>query len=154
MKNGMTNGKERERVLGGLEVEAFLNLGSEHLFLLFTQTRVIMAHHAKTGRGSVPLYGLFGKMSKVMRRAPGKKGMLGKMAEMDQAGILNLHRENFSIGYPSVVSMKVEPIERGRSKITLVTTDQKFELYASPVAVEGVRSSVQSVLGRKVAYRS
>lgn len=152
--HNMTVGeKDREKVLGGLEVEAPLRLGSEHLFLLFTQTRAIMAHQAKMGQGSVPLYGLLGKMSEGIRRSPGKKGMLEKMSTMDPAGILGLHPDNFSIEYPRFVSLTVEPGARGRSKVTIVTLDEKFELYASPVAAEGVRDSVQTLLREKAHYK-
>jgi len=144
---------EGEKVVGGLEVEALLRLGSEHLFLLFTQSRVILAHHAKIGRASVPLYGLLGKMSEGMRRTPEKRGLLEKMALMDPAGILRLHSDNFSIEYPRVVSLTVERGRVAKSRITIVTTDQKIELYASPVALEGVRDSIQSLLGGKADYK-
>jgi len=146
-------GVEGEKVVGGLEVEAILRLGSEHLFLLFTQSRVILAHHAKMGRASVPLYGLLGKMSEGMRRTPEKRGLLEKMALMDPAGILRLHPDNFSIEYPRLVSLTVEPGSVSKSRITLVTTDQKIELYASRVALEGVRDSIQSLLGGKADYK-
>ena len=142
-----------EKVLSGLEVEAFLKVGSEHLFLLFTQTRVILAHHSKTGRGSVPLYSIFGKMSEGFKRASDKRKMLEKMAEMTPTQILSLRADNFSIEYPRVVSMTVEPEDWPRSKITIVTGDQKLELYGSQVAAEGVRESVQSLLRGKAEYK-
>jgi hypothetical protein len=50
--------------------------------------------------------------------------------------------------------MRVESGEKmGRAKITLLTRDQKIELYASPVAVEGVREDVKSLLKEKAEYR-
>jgi len=147
------NRNDGEKVLGGLEVEAFLRFGSEHLFLLFTQSRIILAHQAKIGRSAVPLYGLLGKMSEGLKRSPGK-GALQRFADMDPSGILSLNPENFSIEYPHVVSMRVEPAEsRGRTKITLVTRDQKIELYASPTAARGVREDVQSLLRGKIEYK-
>jgi hypothetical protein len=75
------------------------------------------------------------------------------MAEMDPTRILELHAENFAVDYSRVVSLRVEHEPRGgRSKITLVTSDGKYELYASPVAVEGVREDVFSLLVGKVEY--
>src|SRR2546426_10200412 len=146
------NRNDGEKVLGGLEVEAFLRLGSEHLFLLFTQSRIILAHQAKIGRSAVLLYGLLGKMSEGLKRSLGK-GALKKFADMDPSGIVSLNPENFSIEYPRVVTLRVEPAGDGRSKITLVTIDQKIELYASLVASDGVREQVKSLLDTRVEYR-
>jgi hypothetical protein len=75
------------------------------------------------------------------------------MAEMDPTRILELHAENFAVPYSRVVSLRVEHEPRGgRSKITLVTSDGKYELYASPVALEGVREDVLALLQGKVEY--
>ena len=141
-----------ERVLSGLEVEALLRIGSEKIFLLFTQTRLILAHQAKMGRSTVPLYGLLGKMSEGLRRSPDKTGMLQKMADMEPNGILALHPDNLSIEYPDIVRVTFEPYAGSRSKLTLVTSDQKIELYASLVAADGVRESVESLLPGKIDY--
>ena len=151
--SGPIKSETGERVLGGLEVESPLRFGSERLFLLFTQSRLILAHHAKLGRVSVPMYSLFGKMAEGLRKPGRKTGSLEKMALMEPDGILGLHRDNFSVEYPQVVSVKVEPAG-GKSRITLVTMDQKYELYASPVAVDGVEHDLRSLLGRRVEYRS
>ena len=143
-----------ERVLGGLEVEVLLKLGREHLFLLFTQNRMLLAHHVKTGAGSVVLSSMLGKMAGGLRRGSAKAEALRKIAEMDPTRILELHAENFAVDYSKVVSMRVEHESRaGRSKITLVTSEGKYELYASPVAVEGIREDVLSLLQGKAEYR-
>ena len=145
--------KMMEKVLSGLEVEALLKLGSEHLFLLFTQSRLILAHRAKLGRGSVPLYSLFGKMAEGFKKTREKDGSLQRMAAMEPDSILKLHRDNFSVEYPRVVSVQVEPTGR-RTRITLITSDKKYELYASAIAVEGVREDLKSFLGNRVEYRT
>jgi len=75
------------------------------------------------------------------------------MADMKPEGILSLHPENFSIEYPQVVTLRVEPAGGERSKITLVTMDQKIELYSSLVAANGVREQVKSLLDTRVEYR-
>jgi hypothetical protein len=145
---------DEEKVLSGLEVEALLRVGREHLLLLFTQNRLILAHQGKTGRSAVPLYGLLGKMSEGLRRMPAKKGLLRSVADMKPSRILSLHAENFSLDYSKVVSMMVQPdVANNNMRITLVTPDQKYELYASQVAVEGVREFVQSVLSDRVEFR-
>jgi len=66
---------------------------------------------------------------------------------------LKLHRDNFSVEYPRVVSVQVEPTGR-RTRITLITSDKKYELYASAIAVEGVREDLKSFLGNRVEYRT
>jgi len=143
-----------EKILGGLEVEAFLRLGREHLFLLFTQKRMLLAHHAKTGAGSIVLSSMLGKMAGGFRRGSAKAEALRKIAEMDPTRILELHPENFAVDYSRVVTMRVEHESAGgRSKITLVTSEGKYELYASPVAVEGIREDVLSLLQGKAEYR-
>ena len=145
--------QKTEKVLTGLEVEAMLTLGSEHLFLLFTQSRLILAHRAKLGRGSVPMYSLLGKMAEGFKRTHEKDGSLQKMAGIEPDGILKLHRDNFSVEYPHVVSVRIEPTGR-RTRITLITPDKKYELYASAVAVEGVRDDLETFLGGRVEYRT
>jgi len=144
---------DRERVLGGLEVEALLRVGSERLFLVFTRSRLILAHQAKLGRGSVPMVGLFGKMADGFKRNADRTASLQKLGEMEPEGILRLDRDNFAIDFHRVVSLIVEPVE-GRSKVTLVTPDDKFELYASRTAAEGVREELGVLLAGKVEYRT
>ena len=143
----------QEKVLSGLEVEAVLRLGSEHLFLLFTQTRLILAHQEKIGRSAVPIYGMLGKMSEGLGRSRVKTGSLQKMADTDPEAILLLRPENFAVEYPRIVSMRIESDQGSKAKIILVTADQKIELRASTHAAEGVREFVQSVLAGRVEYR-
>ncbi len=144
---------DKEKVLGGLEVEATLSMGSEHLFLLFTQTRLLLAHLVKVGRVSATFSLLLGKMSEGLKRVPRKGETLQKMAEFDPEEILGLDPDNFAVKYDQVVSLTTEPVDPRRSKITLLTTDQKIELYASPVAVEGLRGAIVSLLGGKARYK-
>ena len=143
-----------ESVVGGLEVEAILRLGREHLFLLFTQKRMLFTHQTKTGAGKVVFSSLLGRMAGGLNRGASKKGTLQRIAAMEPAQILRLNPENFAVEYPRVVSILVESkIQSGRAKITLVTADQKYELYASPVAIEGVREDLQTILGPKAEYK-
>src|SRR2546426_6648992 len=100
---------DKERVLSGLEVEARLSVGRERLFLLFTQSRIILAHQAKMGRSAVALYGLLGKMSEGLGKGPAKQDVLQRMTETEPHEILSLHRENFAVEYSRVVSMMVHP---------------------------------------------
>jgi len=142
-----------EKVLSGLEVEALLRVGSEHLFLLFTRSRLILAHQTKSGLGTVPLYGLLGKMSEGLKRGRAKTGLLQKMVDTEPSQILSLHPENFAVEYSRLVSLRIEEVGRmRRAKIILVTPDQKMELYASPIAVEGVRKDVKLLLKEKAEY--
>src|SRR3989449_11138141 len=89
----------QEKVLSGLEVEAVLRLGSEHLFLLFTPTRLILAHQEKIGRSAVSMYGMLGKMSEGLGRSRVKTGLLQKMADTDPEAVLLFCPGNFSVEY-------------------------------------------------------
>ena len=99
------------------------------------------------------MYGMLGKMSEGLGSKRVKGGSLQKLVDTDPDAILSLHPENFAVEYPRIVSLKVEPEGWRRTKITLLTSDQKIELRASPVAIEGIRDFVQSVLSGKVEYR-
>ncbi len=142
-----------EKVLGGFEVETRLSLGSEHLFLLLTQTRLIMAHFVKVGKRSMSLSNLLGGMARGVGRAPKKPEALEKMAALAPESILALDKDNFAVGYDQVVTMTVEPGEFDRADITLVTSNMKVVMSASLTAVNGVREMMESCLNGKVTFR-
>ena len=96
------------------------------------------------------MYGMLGKMSEGLGSKRVKGGSLQKLVDTDPDA---MDPENFAVEYPRIVSLKVESEGGRRTKITLLTSDQKIELRASPVAIEGIRDFVQSVLSGKVEYR-
>lgn len=138
-----------EKVLGGLEVETQLRFGSEHLFLLFTQRRMLFAHLAKMGKSSAVLSNLLGKFSRGLSISPGKGNRLSGLASIRPETILARDRDNFGVDYNNVVGLTIEPSGPDRSRIVLVTRDMKIELAASLVAVEGLRELISSLLGEK-----
>jgi len=142
-----------EKVLGGLEVEASLRLGSERLLLLFTQERLILAHVAKIGRATLALSSLLGRVAASLEKGQGR-GELGKIASLTPDEILRHDPDNFAVNYGAVVGLTMELAPVGRSRIFLVTSDMKVELAASPVAIEGLRDLVMSLLGEKVVFRA
>ncbi len=142
-----------ERVLGGVEVETRLQLGKEHLFLLFTQKRLILAYKAKIGRGSTALFGLLGGLAGILGKARGKGSLLGRLAGLPPESILALHKDNFGVGYDQVVSLAVEPGGYDRVEIILVTSDMKVEMSASRSAVQRLREILELELGGKVSFR-
>ncbi len=152
--NDNAPGPSGEKVLGGLEVETHLNVGSEHLFLLFTGNRMLFVHLAKVGKASMTLSNLLGKFSSGLVRVPGKSGRLNELAQMEPETILGLDPDNFWVEYGQVVSLSIERGEWERLKITLVTADTKFELFGSLVPVEGLRDLMSSLLSDKLSFRS
>ena len=142
-----------ETVLGGFEVETRLSIGAEHLLMLMTQTRLIMAHSSKIGRESMSLSNLFGGLARGIGKVPKTSQVLEKMASLTPESILALDKDNFAVGYDHVVSMIVEPGEPGRADITLGTTDMKAVMSASITAVGGVKEILESYLNAKVSFR-
>ena len=142
-----------ESVLGGFEVETKLRIGAEHLIMLFTQNRLIMAHSTKIGRESMSLSNLLGGVARGIGAFSQKTMGLEKMAGMPPESILALHKDNFAVGYDHVVSMIVDVGDLQEADITLVTSDLKAVMSASLTAVRGVREIVESLLGSKVTFR-
>jgi len=145
--------KEKEKVLGGLEVAATLQLGKEHLFLLFTQKRLILAHQAKIGRGSMALSGLLGGLAGGLGKGGEKTTVLKSLGNLPPESILTLHKDNFAVDYDHVVSLAVERGGYDRAAIVLVTTHMKVEMSASLAAVQGVREMMVARLDGKLSLR-
>ncbi len=143
-----------DKVVGGLEVETRLRFGSEHLFLLFTQTRLILAHLAKVGRGSMALSGILGGLAGGLSKAPKKGSLLERIVGLTPESIVAMDKDNFAVGYDQVVSLTVEPGGYDRADIVLVTSDMKVAMSASLVAIQGLRETIEFELGRKVSFRA
>ncbi len=141
-------------MLGGLEVNARLEFGSEKLFLFLTQTRLILAHKARVGRAGATLTSILGRLASGAENLERSGGSLQKLALMKPDSILGLDSGNFAIYHSDVVSFTVDPAAPGLSRITLLAKDRKVELSASAVAGEGVRSLLVDLLGEKVSFRT
>jgi hypothetical protein len=144
---------EEEKVLGGFEVETTLSFGVEHLFLLFTQTRLILAHVSKLGRGSVGLTSFLGHFSTGFGKGARKDRLLEKMGNMTPDHILSLNRDNFGVEYGRVVSLTAGRDISGRAELTLLSSDMKVVMHASSQAVQGLRETIESTLGSKASFQ-
>ena len=142
-----------ERILGGFEVETKLSMGSEHLFILFTESRLIMTRLGKVGKERMSLSNILGGMARGVGKVPKNTGMLEKMVGLSPEDILALDKNNFAVGYDHVVTMKVALVGRNDAEITLVTNDMKVTMSASLTAVVGVRDTMQGLLGSKFVFR-
>ena len=142
-----------EKLLGGFEVETRLSFGVEHLFLLFTQTRLMLVHVSKLGRGSVGLTSFLGHFSTGFKKGANKNRLLEKMANMTPEHIMSLDRDNFSVDYAKVVSLTVTPDIHERAELILLSSDMKVVMWASSRAVQGLRETIESMLGSKSSFR-
>ncbi len=140
-----------ETILGGFEVETRIGLGSEHLILLFTEKRLILAHVGKVGRAGVVLSNLLGRMSQGLGMAPDKTKLMGKMSVLSPSSVLEMDKDNFAIDYDKVVSITVERRGFDLARIVLVTVDMKVELSASLTAVEGLGDTMKALLPGKMS---
>jgi len=145
---------EEEVVLGGLEGNARLEFGSERLLIFLTGKRMILAHRAKIGRGSMTLSSLFGKLATGVDGVMKGGQELGKLAGMKPDEILGLDPGNFAIKYGDIVGLEVKKMDRGVSNIVLVEKDRKIVLSVSSIAVDGVKGLLEGLLGEKVSFRA
>ena len=143
-----------EKVLGALEVEAQLRLGSQQLILLLTERRLILSHVGKMGRESLALSSILGKFAGAVGSLGKKDEALARMASLSPDTILGLDSGNFDIDFGDIVSISSVREEGGRSRIIILTKDSKIELRASSVAVEGIKGLVVSLLKEKAVYRA
>ena len=130
-----------------------LNLGSEHLFLLFTDSRLIMVHGAKIGRSRILFSNILGRLSAGVEKGTAKGDQLARLAGLDPELILESNKNNFAITYDKIVSLTVKPESHRGAGLTLLTNDMKAELLASLTAVQGTREVIESVLGSKAIFK-
>jgi len=142
-----------ERVLGGFEVVTQLNLGSEHLFLLFTESRLIMVHGPKVGRGRMLFSNILGRLSVGVEKGTAKSDQLQQLAGLSPESILQSNKNNFAITYDKIVSLTVNAESHQGAELTLLTNDMKTELSASLTAVQGTREVIESVLGPRAIFK-
>src|SRR6058998_1623935 len=135
-----------ESIVGGFEVEARIGMGAEHLILLFTQTRLILAHVGKVGRAGAVLSSILGRMSQGLGMAPNKSKLMEKLSGLSPSSVLDMDKDNFAVGYDKVVSLTVERAGFDRARLVLVSVDMKVELSASLTAVEGLAGAMRSLL--------
>ncbi len=140
-----------ESIVGGFEVEARIGMGAEHLILLFTQSRLILAHVGKVGRAGMVLSNILGRMSQGLGMAPNKRKLMEKLSALPPKSVLEMDRDNFAVGYDQVVSLTVEREGFDRARLVLLSVDMKIELSASLTAVEGLAGTMRSLLPGKIS---
>ncbi len=132
---------------------ARLRFGSERLFLLFTQERLLLAHQAKVGREGVALASFLGRFAAGLRAGGKRIEALQQLTEYSPKTILSQNPGNFAIDYDDLVSVMVQRDDWDRARITVVTKNDKIELSASAVAARGLRDLVLSLLGDRAEFR-
>jgi hypothetical protein len=124
--------EQAETVLGEIPVIARLQLGSEHLTLVPTQTRIIVVHRGKRGTGALATGPFFGGLSGAIEDLfkTGKES-LGKQRQETPTPqkILESHKDNFAIGLDEIVRVDVRETP-GLVALTILTKNEKLELSA------------------------
>ena len=141
---------DSETVLGEIPVVARLALGSEHLTIFPTTTRLIIAHVGKRGAGALAAVSFFGRFSgavedlfKTGREFRGKQ----KLRRLSPDEILARDKANFSIRREEIVRVELDEMP-SLTSITILTGDEKFEFLSrsSLDMVEGLFDGLGSKL--------
>lgn len=137
--------------VGELPVNTRLDFGSERLRLLFTNTRILVAHGGKIGWGGVTGTNILGGLSSALEGAfkRGKESLRRKdLSELAPDQVLHAHKDNFDINYSEVVSVTVAQTSM-LAAITILTGNDKFE-FSSRTKFENIIQLFKSSLGDKL----
>jgi len=147
-------GEGLEVVLGEIPVVYLLEMGSERLILFPTNTRIIVARVGKRGAGAMAGAGLLGRLSGALedlfkggRESLSKRGL----GSLSPEKILGSDRNNFSISYSEVVSVKILRTPFTTS-IMLLTHREKLE-FSTRMSVDRVVTILGKNLGSRLAVK-
>jgi hypothetical protein len=144
-------GEKTETVLGEIPVIARLQLGSEHLTLVPTETRIIVVHLGKRGTGALATGQFFGGLSGAIEDLfkTGKESLARQRQETPTAQkILESNKDNFAIGLDEIVRVDVRETP-GLVALTILTKNEKLELSAR-WRFDHVAELLGKILGEKL----
>jgi hypothetical protein len=137
--------------MGELPVSARLVMGSEHLRLLFTNTRILVVQGGKAGSGAGAVVGtsiLGGLGSALGGLFKGGTGSKVSVKKMVPSQVLRAHRDNFPIDYREVVSVNIRQTSM-LTNITILTGGDKFE-FSSRSRFDEIVRIFNSALAEKL----
>jgi len=139
-----------ETVRSEIPVVSRLAIGSERLRLFLTDKRILVAHVGKRGTAAVATASLFGRLSSVIEDLfkRGKESMTKRTDQMRPADILATDKDNFSIGYDEVVSVRLVEAPY-LTLITMVTTQDKLE-FSTSLSLDNVLEAFEELLTGKL----
>jgi len=139
-----------ETVRSEIPVVSRLAMGSERLRLFLTDKRIIVAHVGKRGTAAVATVSLFGRLSSVIEDLfkRGKESMTQRTDQMRPVDILATDKDNFSIGYDEVVTVRLVEAPY-LTLITMVTTQDKLE-FSTFLRLDKVSQAFEERLSNKL----
>jgi len=146
---GMSGGSEM--VLGELHVVARLAIGVERLRLIFTGSRIILAHEGKRGTGAHAGAAFLGFLSSGLEDIirGGKDSLSRKRAKGSSPHeTLASQKDNFSISYDEIVNVALNELEY-TNRIVVVTRDDKFE-FTTGSRIDHIVSLFEKGVGDRV----
>ena len=143
---------QSENVIGHIPVVARLAIGIERLVLFVTEARIIVAHLGKRGAGAYMSSAVFGLMSGgVEDVVKSGKEFRSKRAlpNLTPQRILSTNKDNFTLGYGEIVSLRV--VETLYSvEMSLLTRDDKFDFKTS-LSVDRIIELLRTPLGSRLS---
>ena len=148
-------GDSSETVLGEVPVIMKLSVGSEHLDLLFTRSRLIVARVGKRGAtstASLPIWAaLSGGIDGLFKRRK-ESSKKKAVAVLTPERILAADEENFPLPYDHIISVELTPTETGRTEIMILTRDDKFT-FSTGLSAQKVLALFRENLGTKLSIK-
>ncbi len=131
-----------------------LDIGNERVTLVFTPSRLIVAHLAK--ESSRAFMGSVGRRLVDALKLGGQKKKRRAVESSDPVEVLATDPENFAIPYGDIVSLQLETVGSMRgSELRVVTAREKlvFDLVA-PRPPEGFEGEMNKLLGERFSVQA
>jgi len=145
--------EKTETVLGEIPVIARLQLGSEHLTLIPTDTRIIVVYRGKRGAGALATGQFFGGLSGAFEDLfkSGKESLSKPRGSQSPKEILASNKDNFAIGLDEIVRVEVEETSH-LVDLTILTKNEKLE-FSARLRFDRVVELLGKVVGDKMFSR-
>ncbi|TMI43598.1 hypothetical protein E6H19_09330 [Candidatus Bathyarchaeota archaeon] len=145
--------EKTETVLGEIPVIARLQLGSEHLTLIPTDTRIIVVYRGKRGAGALATGQLFGGLSGAFEDLfkSGKESLARPRGFQSPKEILASSKDNFAIGLDEIVRVEVEETSH-LVDLTILTRNEKLE-FSARLRFDRVVELLGKIVGDKMFSR-
>jgi hypothetical protein len=150
----LSEGSASELVRAVIPANAKLGIGFEHVFLVITDRRIIVAHRGKKGSAGLASILVMGSHSGAFKD-PDKPGAeLEEKTSLERVNpekVLASHRDNFDIGYRELISVEVNE-SRDATTVMLLTGEDKFEFFtgSGPREIAGI---LVGYLGSRLVVR-
>jgi hypothetical protein len=145
-----------EIVVGEIPVSMRLNVGSEKLSLVLTESRMIVARVGKRGAGSTASLPLWAVLSggieglfKWRKESAKKKAT----SSLTPEGILAADKDNFHVPLDHIVSVELTSTETGRTGIMILTRDDKFT-FSTGVSFDKVSGLFRERVGARLLIKT